>query len=82
LLRSLSMHAVRIVHASPNNLQVIAARQNVSRQLHMPAQSGSSAMLARMRRGYTRAAYDGLVERIRGAVPGVTFSTDIIVGEG
>ncbi len=38
-------------------------------------------MLTRMRRGYTRDAYDALVERIRGAVPGVTFSTDIIVGE-
>ena len=38
-------------------------------------------MLARMRRGYTRDAYDALVERIRGAVPAVAFSTDIIVGE-
>ena len=62
-------------------LQVIAARSNISRQLHMPAQSGSTAMLARMRRGYTRDAYDALVERIRAAVPGVAFSTDIIVGE-
>ena len=47
----------------------------------MPAQSGSTSMLARMRRGYSRDAYDALVDRIRGSVPGVSFSTDIIVGE-
>ena len=61
--------------------QVIARRPNVSKQLHMPAQSGSTSMLARMRRGYSRDAYDALVERIRAVVPGVSFSTDIIVGE-
>ena len=47
----------------------------------MPAQSGSTSMLARMRRGYSRDAYDALVDRIRAVVPGVSFSTDIIVGE-
>ena len=35
----------------PIPLQVIAGRPNVCKQLHMPAQSGSSAMLERMRRG-------------------------------
>ena len=35
-------------------LRVIAARPNVAKQLHMPAQSGSSSVLERMRRGYTR----------------------------
>ena len=61
-------------------MQVIARRPNVGKQLHMPAQSGSTAMLGRMRRGYSREAYDALVARIRERVPGVTFSTDIIVG--
>lgn len=46
----------------------------------MPAQSGASTTLARMRRGYSREAYDALVETARAALPGVAFSTDIIVG--
>ena len=50
------------------------------KQLHMPAQSGSSSMLERMRRGYTRQAYDDLVEHVRELVPGVSLSTDIISG--
>ncbi|KAL3133161.1 hypothetical protein ABBQ38_007054 [Trebouxia sp. C0009 RCD-2024] len=61
-------------------LQVIARRPNVCKQLHMPAQSGSSSMLERMRRGYTRQAYDDLVQHVRELVPGVSLSTDIISG--
>lgn len=61
-------------------LQVIARRPNVCKQLHMPAQSGSSSMLERMRRGYTRQAYDALVQHVRELVPGVSLSTDIISG--
>ena len=37
-------------------------------------------MLERMRRGYTRQAYDDLVDRVRELVPGVSLSTDIISG--
>uniref|UniRef100_A0A1D2A981 CDK5RAP1-like protein n=1 Tax=Auxenochlorella protothecoides TaxID=3075 RepID=A0A1D2A981_AUXPR len=61
-------------------LRVIADRPNVCTQLHMPAQSGSSAVLAAMRRGYTREAYDALVDRVRAALPGVALSTDMISG--
>ena len=62
------------------DLQVIARRPNVCKQLHMPAQSGSSSMLERMRRGYTRQAYDDLVAHVTQLVPGVALSTDIISG--
>lgn len=61
-------------------VQVIASRPNVCKQLHMPAQSGSSSMLERMRRGYTRQAYDALVQHAREVIPGVALSTDIISG--
>lgn len=46
----------------------------------MPAQSGSTRMLSLMRRGYSRESYDGLLQRAKEKIPGVTFSTDIIVG--
>eukprot|EP00887_Chlorella_sp_A99_P005723 scaffold1.g5723.t1 len=65
---------------SDDVLEVIATHPNVCKQLHMPAQSGSSAVLARMRRGYTREAYDALLARVRAALPGAALSTDMIAG--
>lgn len=61
-------------------LHVIASRPNICKQLHMPAQSGSTVMLERMRRGYSREAYDQLVDHVRGVLPHVALSTDMIVG--
>ena len=48
--------------------------------VHMPAQSGSDAVLKRMRRGYTVDRYLGLVDRLRERVPGVEIASDFIVG--
>ena len=48
--------------------------------LHLPVQSGSSRVLERMNRGYTREHYLGLVELVRRNCPEVTLGTDIIVG--
>ena len=48
--------------------------------LHLPVQSGSDRMLRAMRRGYTAAAYEAKIARLRALVPDVALSTDIIVG--
>lgn len=61
-------------------LQVIRDRPNICKNLHLPAQSGSSTMLDRMRRGYTREAYLDLVQHIRSTLPTITFSSDFICG--
>lgn len=61
-------------------LTLIAERPNVCRQLHLPAQCGSSKVLEDMRRGYTREAYLDLVSHVRSVIPGVALSTDMIVG--
>jgi tRNA-2-methylthio-N6-dimethylallyladenosine synthase len=53
---------------------------NVCPYLHVPAQSGSDAVLRRMARRYTRAQYDELVDRARAIVPGVVLAGDFIVG--
>ena len=48
--------------------------------LHIPLQSGSDAVLKRMRRRYTSARYQETVTMVRDAVPGVSITTDVIVG--
>ena len=65
---------------SDDVLDVLQSRHNVCSQLHMPAQSGSTTVLDRMKRGYTRQAYNDLVARVRACVPGVALSTDMIAG--
>ena len=59
-------------------LDVIGAHANVCKSLHLPAQSGSSAVLERMRRGYSRDAYLELVAHIRRRLPGVALTSDFI----
>ena len=50
------------------------------RHFHLALQSGSDAVLRRMRRRYTAADYLGALERIRAAVPGAAITADVIVG--
>jgi len=52
----------------------------VCEHLHLPFQSGSTRILKAMNRKYTKEQYLDLVDRVRAAVPGISFSTDIIVG--
>ncbi|XP_070395040.1 mitochondrial tRNA methylthiotransferase CDK5RAP1-like isoform X2 [Dermacentor albipictus] len=61
-------------------LEVIRDRDNICKQIHLPAQSGNNAILERMRRGYTREAYLELVHRIRDVLPNVALSSDFICG--
>jgi tRNA-2-methylthio-N6-dimethylallyladenosine synthase len=53
---------------------------SVCEHLHLPVQSGHDEVLRRMGRQYTVAAYLDLVGRLRSAVPGISLSTDVIVG--
>ena len=64
----------------PELLGLMAERSNVCSQLHMPAQSGSSTVLERMRRGYTREAYLQLIDDVRSTIPDVAISSDFISG--
>ena len=64
----------------PSLLHVMRSRPNVCLSIHLPAQSGSSAVLERMRRGYTREAYLSLVETVRAMLPGVAITSDFITG--
>ena len=65
---------------SESVIEVMAERENICEHLHLPLQSGSNRMLERMRRGYTTDRYREIVEAGRDLVPGISITTDLIVG--
>ena len=61
-------------------LDVIASRPNVCKQIHIPAQSGNTDMLFRMRRNHSRESYLELIDNIRTRIPNVALSSDFMCG--
>ncbi|EAL63904.1 hypothetical protein DDB_G0287079 [Dictyostelium discoideum AX4] len=61
-------------------LELIKNQPNICKQLHIPAQSGSSKVLESMRRGYTRESYIELIDTIKRVLPGCAISSDFISG--
>lgn len=79
-LHRLRLSSVEPTDVSDELLKLMANHPVVCRHLHMPLQSGSTSVLARMRRKYTAAEYLEIVERAREIIPAVALTTDIIVG--
>lgn len=76
---------IRFMTSHPKDLSdelidVIAASDKICHHVHLPLQSGSSRLLARMNRRYTKESYLALADRIRKRIPNVSITTDIIVG--
>jgi tRNA-2-methylthio-N6-dimethylallyladenosine synthase len=76
---------LRFLSANPRNfseaaVEAMAARKVYCRHLHLPVQHGSDKILQAMNRGYTVEQYLRLVSLLRAAMPGITFSTDILAG--
>jgi tRNA-2-methylthio-N6-dimethylallyladenosine synthase len=67
-------------HVDERTITAIRDLPAVCKHLHLPVQSGSTRILASMRRRYTRGEYLDLVERLREEVPNIALSTDMIVG--
>ncbi len=61
-------------------IDVIKDNTNICKQIHLPAQSGSSKVLKNMRRFYTREAYLNLVDFIKSKMPYIALSSDFIAG--
>jgi threonylcarbamoyladenosine tRNA methylthiotransferase MtaB len=89
LLRQLvgvaGLHRIRISSIEPNLLTTdlldfIAQRQVICKHFHIPLQSGSDAVLRRMRRRYTTGQYADLVHRVRERFPESGIGADVIVG--
>ena len=76
---------IRFMTSHPKDLsdeliEVMSRSTKICRHLHLPVQSGSSRILQKMNRRYTKEQYLELTEKIRKAVPGISLTTDIIVG--
>lgn len=66
--------------ASRHLIDVIAESKHISRHLHLPVQSGSNEILARMNRRYSAEEYLSLIHYAKTRIPEMTYSSDIIVG--
>ncbi|MGH7670257.1 MAG: tRNA (N6-isopentenyl adenosine(37)-C2)-methylthiotransferase MiaB [Gemmatimonadaceae bacterium] len=76
---------VRFTSPHPNDfsdrvIRAMAEVPTVCEHVHLPMQSGSSRVLKRMRRRYSREGYFACVARLRAAIPALSLTTDIIVG--
>lgn len=84
-LSSTGISRIRFVTSHPWDftdelIEVIAKHENIMPYVHLPLQSGSTRILQLMGRRYTKDEYLNLFEKIKTAIPGVSISTDIIVG--
>ncbi len=76
---------IRFMTSHPKDLsdeliEVMKHSKKVCHHLHLPVQSGSSRLLKKMNRHYTKDSYLELVTRLRKAIPDLSLSTDLIVG--
>ncbi len=76
---------VRFTTSHPKDLSVevmdlFAEEEKLCHHIHLPVQSGSNDVLGRMNRGYTREDYLGRIAHLRRVSPGISITTDIIVG--
>ena len=67
-------------HVPMRLIEAVRDLPKVCKHFHLPVQSGSTRVLAAMRRRYTRESYLELVCQLRELVPGITLTTDMIVG--
>ncbi|MBS4933469.1 MAG: MiaB/RimO family radical SAM methylthiotransferase, partial [Clostridiales bacterium] len=61
-------------------IEVLATSKKVCNHLHLPLQSGSSRLLQKMNRNYTKERYLEIVKQVRERIPDIAITTDIIVG--
>ncbi|HOA63574.1 MAG TPA: tRNA (N6-isopentenyl adenosine(37)-C2)-methylthiotransferase MiaB [Bacilli bacterium] len=84
-LNKLPISRIRFTTSHPRDLddrtiEVMSRGGNIMPHLHLPVQSGSNTVLKRMNRKYTKEEYVEKVKKLKQAVPGISITTDIIVG--
>lgn len=79
------LQRIRFMTSHPKDLSddliaVMKKSKKICKHLHLPLQSGSTEILQKMNRRYTKEQYLNLVEKLRTAIPDLAITTDIIVG--
>ena len=79
------LERIRFMTSHPKDLsdeliETMRDSKKICSHLHLPLQSGSSEILKRMNRKYSKEQYLALVEKLRAAIPDISLTTDIIVG--
>ena len=79
------LERIRFMTSHPKDLsddliEVMSKSKKICKHLHLPIQSGSTNILTKMNRRYTKEHYLELVRKIRTAIPDISLTTDIIVG--
>ena len=76
---------IRFMTSHPKDLsdeliEVMASSKKICHHLHLPLQSGSTSILSKMNRGYTKEQFLDLADRVRKAIPHIAITTDLIIG--
>ncbi|HAU32108.1 MAG TPA: tRNA (N6-isopentenyl adenosine(37)-C2)-methylthiotransferase MiaB [Desulfotomaculum sp.] len=76
---------IRFITSHPRDfnkrlIETISSCEKICEHIHLPVQAGSNHILKKMNRGYTREHFINLVESIRQSIPGVSITTDIMIG--
>jgi tRNA-2-methylthio-N6-dimethylallyladenosine synthase len=84
-MRKIDIPRIRFTTSHPRDfddhlIEVLATGGNLVEHIHLPVQSGSTEVLKRMSRKYSREMYVELVRKIKHAIPKAVLTTDIIVG--
>ena len=85
ILKETNIPWLRFISSHPKDMddkliRIISENKRMCRHIHLPVQNGSSKILDRMNRRYTREDYLGLVKKMRDNIPGLSLTTDIMVG--
>lgn len=79
-LKRLRLGSVEPLDITPRLINAISEIRTICRHLHIPLQSGDDYILKKMNRNYNSFEFDRLVGAIRGQIPDIAITTDIIVG--
>ena len=85
LARNIDVRWIRFVTSYPGSfdrklISAVARNRRIARHIHLPAQSGSTRILKKMLRNYTRTQYLDTIARFKKDIPEMKFSSDFIVG--
>ncbi|HLR08253.1 MAG TPA: tRNA (N(6)-L-threonylcarbamoyladenosine(37)-C(2))-methylthiotransferase MtaB [Bacillota bacterium] len=79
-LKRIRISSIEASQITDEVIDILDKSEKIVRHLHIPLQSGSDTVLARMRRKYSTAYYKEKIEKVKQALPGLAITTDVIIG--